>query len=251
MRLNNKARLKNTLKKLNALPIDRSQPEHRLDASQDALDFLALLAGQKPVCLIGRGFDDPQWIKGVLQIAVDLKLHVIDGPYWDASLEHDDLPAWYVAHVRDGLSRLRAYYIARARDVADDVLQACETGRPTPEIEARLLAYPVCCVAAHYQRNRIYHAGWLRILERKSSGETAEMQRLLSAGELLQPETEAERAAFIAAMDVSPAPYTSVNMCESCRASPESPAMVMSRRYGELAAAVDPDFAATLGVTNL
>ena len=120
-RIAHKARLRNTLRKLDAARRAASDPGDRAEAAQEALDCLAMLTGLKPVLLIGRGFDDPQWIRGVLQIALDRKLYMIEGPYWDASPEEDDdeLPAWFLAQSRAAFSEFRAHYICRARVVAE------------------------------------------------------------------------------------------------------------------------------------
>ena len=243
-RIANKALLRSIYRKLGAVPFDRSDAGHRLDAAQDRLDFLAMLAGLKPVFLLGRGFDDPQWVGGVLRIAADLALRAVEGPYWDASLEGEGLPAWFTARLRQGLSGCRAYYVARARSVADEAAGVCESGRPTPAQEARLLGYPECCVAAHYERSRRYRAVWLGMLERAAAGDETEMRRLLRSGARLDPGSGAAQAALADALASTPAPHTSVDMCEGCRASPGSPAMRLSRRYAALAKAVDPGFAA-------
>ena len=243
-RIANKALLRSVYRKLGAVPFDRSDAGHRLDAAQDRLDFLAMLAGLKPVFLLGRGFDDPQWVGGVLRIAADLALRAVEGPYWDANLEEEGLPAWFATRLREGLSGCRAYYVARARSVADEAAEVCENGRPTPAQEARLLGYPECCVLAHYERSRRYRATWLGMLERAAAGDETEMRRLLRSGAPLEPESGAAQAALADALAATPAPHTSVDMCEDCQASPDSPAMRLSRRYAALAKAVDPGFAA-------
>ena len=84
MALSDKSRLRNTLKKLSRLAPGDGDPQ---PTAQEALDFLAMMAGIKPVMLLGRGYNDPMWIKGVLQIAADSKLHIVEGPYWDASAD--------------------------------------------------------------------------------------------------------------------------------------------------------------------
>ena len=76
MALQNKSRLRNTLKKLNKIPSDRTEMTEAQAGAQEALDFLAMMAGVKPVMLLGRGYNDPIWIKGVLQVAADAKLAI-------------------------------------------------------------------------------------------------------------------------------------------------------------------------------
>ena len=60
-----KPRLRNALKKLRRIPFDREDPYNLATAPLEMLEFLAMIAGLKPVVLIGRGFDDQNWIKGV------------------------------------------------------------------------------------------------------------------------------------------------------------------------------------------
>jgi hypothetical protein len=60
--------------------------------SQETLDFLAVIAGLKPVYLLGRGFDDPQWVRRVINIANKLDLHIIKGTEWNARPDADEYP---------------------------------------------------------------------------------------------------------------------------------------------------------------
>ena len=253
MRLANKARLRNTLKKLAAIGLGPDDGHDHATAAQEALDFLAMLAGLKPVLMLGRGFDNTQWIKGALQIAVDLKLHIVEGPYWDAVLapEEDSLPEWYIEHSRGAFESFRAHYVCKARATADEVAEMCRTGTPTVADEARLLDYPPCCVEAHYARSRDFQIVWLSILEREVGGEEAEMRRMLTDGAQLAPANDDERTRLEAAMAVRDAPFTSVNMCQACAESSDGPARRMSRRYGELARALDRGLARELATSSV
>ena len=183
MALSDKSRLRNTLKKLSRLAPGDGDPQ---PTAQEALDFLAMMAGIKPVMLLGRGYNDPMWIKGVLQIAADSKLHIVEGPYWDASADAGagaDLPDWYLDHARHAFAEHRAYYICRARSVADEVAKICETAAITVAEEARLLHYPDCCVRAHYFRAAEYQGIWLDLLRRKAGGDA-----IFIACDVSQPE---------------------------------------------------------------
>ena len=98
----NKSRLRNTLKKLNRIGPGDVDP---LVVAQEALDYLSMMAGIKPVMLLGRGYNDQGWIKGVLQIATDQNLQVIEGPFWDASADSGagaDLPDCRLARPHAG-----------------------------------------------------------------------------------------------------------------------------------------------------
>ena len=53
MRLANKARLRNTLKKLAAIGVGPGDGHDHATAAQEALDFLAMMAGLKPVLMLG------------------------------------------------------------------------------------------------------------------------------------------------------------------------------------------------------
>ena len=250
MRLANKARLRNTLKKLAAIDLGPDDGHDHATAAQEALDFLAMMAGLKPVLMLGRGFTNTHWIKGALQIAVDHKLHIVEGPYWDAAPKPADLPEWYVGHTRAAFEGFRAHYVCKARAIADEAAEMCRTGTPTIADEARLLGYPACCVEAHYARNREYQIAWLSILEREAGGEEAEMRRLLGEGAPLVPANDDERSRLEAAMTVHAAPFTSVNMCKACAASSDSAARRMSRRYGEFARALDQGLARELATAS-
>jgi len=251
MRLANKAGLRNTLKKLAAMGHQGGESHDRATAAQEALDFVAMLAGIKPVLLLGRGFDDAQWLEGALRIATDLRLHVVEGAYWDAEPSYAGLPEWYSEHARAAFQGYRAHYVCKARAVAHEVAELCRSGTPSIEDEARLLGYPRCCVEAHHGRERDYQLAWLSVLEREAGGDEAGMRRLLANGAALAPATGGERARLEAAMAVQIAPFTSVNMCAACAGSSDGPARSMSRRYGELARSLDPGLARSLAAASV
>jgi len=247
-RLPNKSRLRNTLKKLAAIPVAGGTVSGDPMAGQEALDFLAMLAGLKPVFLLGRGLDEPAWVGGVRDVAGALGLHVIEGPYWNAETGAGRLPDWFARHMRDAFATRTAWYVCRARATADEVRELCATATPTVAREARLLGYPECCVAAHYDRNLAYQEIWLDILRRKAAGDDAGMRRLLAAGAGLDPETDDDVRRLERAMAVTPAPFTSINMCAACADDADGPARRLSRRYAELARAVDKGLARELAV---
>jgi hypothetical protein len=244
-----KPRLRNTLRKLDRVRQAAVAPIDRGEAAQEALDFLALLAGLKPVFLLGRGIDDPPWIDGVLRIAAEQGLHVVEGPYWDAGAagaagrdadNDDELPVWFRDHAAAAFAERRAHYICRARATANEICKINAAGGPTVSQEARLLGYPECCVAGHYRRGLEYQTLWLKILSAASGGDEAEMRRMLASAAPLEPGTDDMRRRLEAAMRVDPAPFTSVNMCDACRDHADSPARRLSARYRDLAAAIDP-----------
>jgi len=243
MTVRNRARLRNTLRKLQGAAGAQIHPADAPVAAQEALDLLAVMAGIKPVMLLGRGYNEPTWIKAVLQAAVDAGLKVVEGPFWDASADAGagaDLPDWFLDHSRHAIASHRAWYICRAKAVADEVARICETAAITVGEEARLLDYPECCVRAHYAAAADYQRIWLDLLRRKAGGDDAKARELLAAGAALDPETDDDRARLEAAMASTPAPFTSINMCAGCVvAGRDSPAMRRSAAYRALAGEVD------------
>ncbi|MPY72200.1 MAG: hypothetical protein GEU92_19245 [Alphaproteobacteria bacterium] len=240
-------RLRNALKKLRAVEPRLAPGYGATELAQEMLDFLAMADGMKPACLIGRGFDDPEWIAGAVAVASGMKLRVIEGPFWDAAGAYDGLPGWYAEFVQADLAPFRAWYVTRTAAVAARIEAACASGRPTAAEEAALLGYPACCVAAHHGRNRAFHEATLSILARRAAGDEAEMARMLREGEPLIPETDAEKAAFLEGMRVTPCPCASVNMCEDCRTDSGSPAARLSARYAAFAREIDPVLAQAVG----
>ncbi|MGE0743904.1 MAG: hypothetical protein AB7K86_01605 [Rhodospirillales bacterium] len=235
-----KPRLRQIWRRLAAVPAAASDADTQAEAAQERLDFVAMLAGLKPAYLLGRGYDDPTWREAVLNLARDLGLHVVIGPFWQAIGTEGTWPDWYAAHVRAETTGLSAWYICRARAVAAELQGLAATGRPTVAQEARLLGYPECCVRAHYERARIFHELWLAMLDRAAGGDVAAMQQILRAGTWIEPATDAERETMAAALDMAPAPFTSVNMCAACAADPDGPARRLSAKYRALLTSLDP-----------
>ena len=239
-RLPNKPKLRNTLRKFDGVRRGSVAEIDRGEAAQEALDFLALLCGLKPVYLLGRGVSDPPWLRGVLQIAIDQGLYVVEGPYWEAGAADSEMPDWFRDHSASAFRELRAHYISRARATAEEVEAICAVGGPTLADEARLLGYPECCVTAHYQRSLAYQKLWFETLSDQSDGDEAEMRRKLTEGIPLDAASDDMRLRLEAAMRVHPAPFTSINMCDSCRDSGDSPARRLSAEYRDLAITIDP-----------
>ena len=238
MKLTDKPRLRSALRKLYAARIDWSDSYIRGTAAQEAIDFVAMMAGLKPVYVSGRGFDHEGWHAAVLELAASNRLYVVAGPYWEAAPPSSDLPGWFADAARKGLKEGRAHYVAKGRATADELKALAETGRPAIGQEARLLGFPVCCVEAHYAAADAFERATFEILTRRADGDEAEMRRLAASDEPVRPETDEERALFAAAVRVYPARHTSLNMCESCAADPDSPGAKLSAAYGTLVAAL-------------
>ena len=248
MALQNKSRLRNTLKKLSSHAPGNEDPHA---SAQEALDFLSMMAGKKPVMLLGRGYNEQTWIKGVLQIALDAKLHVIEGPFWDASADAGAgsfFPDWYLDHTRAAFADHRAWYICRARNVANEVAEIFETAAITVEQEARLLNYPECCVRTHYERAADYQGIWLDLLLRKVDGDEVKAMEFLVENRQIEPETAEDLKRLEVAMRTIPAPFTSINACDACvDGGPDAPANVKSLEGRKLAGDIDEGLLRALG----
>jgi len=222
---------------LRKLPIG-DDPEFAPVFAQEALDFLAVIAGMKPVYVLGRPPLDEAWDAAVLGAARALRLHIVEAPYWQAADTLAGFPAWFRESVQDKLADMTAIYISKSPIVAP---------RSFAE-EARLLGFPECCVAAHYEREQAFNAAWLEDLRIAAHGDEAEMRRLLEDDEGLDFDDLPEEtlARYAAAADFEPAPFTSINMCADCRAKQDSPAREIGARYAALAREIDPDLYALL-----
>ncbi len=225
--------LRSTLKKLRALPLDRSNQTNVQMVRQEMLDFLAMRAGIKPVALLGRGFNDGVWIEGAVAIAEKAGLHIIKGGPWDAGQDDETLPDWYKEHLRSGAAIGGLFYICKTEANAEAVRRSFDT--LNMEEEARLLGYPTCCVRAHYERDALLNRTFYDMVERTAKGSVSEMKRILAEDVAVSPETPEEIAAFERATTLVWAKHTSINMCDACAADPQSPAHQVSKKYEKLA----------------
>jgi hypothetical protein len=196
---------------------------------QEGLDLLALLAGLKRVCLLGRGRRVSDAVRRVAAMAA---LPIVEGVAWDPV---GDLPRWY----RDATARHRAKhpvtYLCADETTRAEVAALCAKGRVSADEEAALLSYPVCCVAQHHRRALL----WESMIVALAADDIPRMARMIEAGIEPRPATHDDWQRYRALIAIAPAPYTSVNMCEACAADEESPAQAMSRRYRALAEAVE------------
>jgi len=242
-----KPHLKKTLRHMYALQNLCGPELNADDALQEMLDFLCMMRGVKPVFVTGRGISDRNWITGMAKIARESGLRVQEGPFWDACPWPDDIPAWYAEDTRALLEPFRAVYITRAKKAGDEVAAICARGgRLSMADEARLLAYPECCVRAHYLRAEGWNRATLSILARHCDGDEAKMKEMLASEELPPAETEEEKIIYKSAYTVFPAKFGSWNLCAKCResaASPSAAQLAKNRKVGEF---TDPEFIAKL-----
>ena len=241
--------LRNALKKLRKIPLTGPHPAYLIAAPQEMLDFLAMLAGLKPVYLLGRGLDDPRWMGGVLRIAREMNLRTVEAPYWDAAPRGEGLMAQY--RVENEVGPQKAFYITKSPAVADQVIRIRGQGQIAIEEEARLLGYPICCVEEHYRRAYAMNEGYALMLRRAGRGNDSEMRRLIAEDAPLSPETDDEKRLIEFATKIRCAPFTSVNMCEACAAGRDTgAAMRLGQAYRRLAMVVDPSLAAEINAIN-
>jgi len=200
----------------------------------ECLDFAAMVSGLKPVFLLGRGIDHPEWVEGIISLSKDLELNVLNGPFWDAT-PYAGLPSWYREHCQRELGHLRAYYIASGRVSVEAILRINKAGGKLGMTEeARLLGYPECCVAAHYDRTLRYHRATLSILKRLTNGNEPQMISLLTGGANFAPVTNNEISDFEEAFNIHPANQGSWNMCTRCVSNPNSSSKKLSAEYRNL-----------------
>lgn len=238
------SRLRNTLKKLRSISFDREVRAHEAMAAQEMLDFLAMLDGIKPIYLLGRGFDDPDWIAGVKEIATSMSLKVVKARGWITAEGVSARPAWYSdMHVARDEDETEYFYICKAPAVAAKVAEVSNRKFVTAREEATLLGYPDCCVADYHEAQRAFDEMFFGLIERAANGDVEEMKRIVRDDDQLSPETPEEEALFRSKFEMHPAPFTSFNMCLSCSNAPASPAKALSIIYGALANKVDPELA--------
>lgn len=231
-----------TFRKLQGLPRDGSGCHNEKAYRQECLDFLAMVAGMKAAFMTGRGFDDPEWIMGAIGVARKMGLRVRVGSMWRAKPIRADLPDWF-AEFAEGARGGDAVFICTERETAEALNWALQRGRVTIAGEAHLLGYPKCCVTAEYRRDEYLDRAYHMILERTANGDEAQIRRLIDEGAQLYPKTPEEEALLEKASQINVAPYTSINMCESCLLDPNSPARRLSERYEQLAYFIDRPFA--------
>ena len=230
-------RLRNTLRKLRALPIG-DNPTDRLMAPQEMLDLLACAAGIKPVCILGRGFAPPGWIDGAAKIAGEVGLHYFKAPTW----VDDDFP-WEVSDALDPHQKRLAdvVYISRTTAIRGQLVEVqAAGGKLTVEQEAHFTGYPLCCVTEHHHRTRLMREAFFMMFIRMAGGNKEQAIRLMLDDVAVSPETPQEVEMFEQANELNMAPFTSVNMCRSCASDDRSPAWELSRKYRNLCLEIDP-----------
>ena len=221
--------------------IARVAPDQSDAAWQDGLDLVALIAGMKRVCLIGRGLAGRDWVEALRRMAMDFGLPMLGGAPWAPVADEDALPEWYLAATARHRAAHPVLYICDGEATRQDVASLCARGRVRATAEAELLSYPPCCVAAHHRQARALEQFVAEKTLRIAGGDIARATRMIATGAVPLPSGPQERPLWDELTALRPAPATSVNMCDSCAADPISPARLLSQRYAALAAiAFDP-----------
>jgi hypothetical protein len=201
-------------------------------ARQDALDLLAVAAGWKPVCVLGRGVDDPAWLAGAAAVARRLGLTARTDAGWHPAPGPDTLPDWYLAATAP---RDRALYLWRDPAVGARVQTLCAHGRVTIADEAALLFYPLCCVAQHHAQALALEQLIVALITRLVGDDLVRGARLVATGATPTPRTDDDWRRWEAAHAIAPEPGTPVNRCAACVTDPHGPAACLGARYRELA----------------
>jgi hypothetical protein len=238
-------KIRKVAERLKRIPYDQSTFYNATVAPQEALDFLAMLAGLKPVYMLGRGFDDPGWMRGIRTLSVELGLYVIDGPAFLPPAGESPHPAWFRELAEARVARHAVSYVTRLERLAVDVMRLAESGRIEAADEARLLGYPECCVREYHAKQRRITEAEYAIALRQSGGDEARLRERIPASPEFLPRDEAEARALRPEWVM--APFGSFFLCETCQASPESPGGRLSVRLRRFVQKTDPELFALLG----
>jgi hypothetical protein len=214
----------------------RVEGDLRPAAWQDGLDLLAVIAGLKPVCAIGRGAQYDAWVATLSTVAKDAGLPATEAAPWDPEAADVRLPDWYLTATARRRESHHVLYIGRDGAAAREVARLSTKGRVDVAEEAALLGYPPCCVAEQHSRTLDLERLVAEMTERVAQGDRERMIRMIAAGAAPLPLTRQDWERYSAAVATRPAASTSVNMCGACAADRDSPAQMLSRRYGALAA---------------
>ena len=222
---------------LKRVPVDRSTPYNATVAPQEVLDYLAMLAGIKPVYLLGRGFGDPAWVRGILRLSSEHGLFMLRGDALEPPTVETGIPAWYTEHLERKTPRAPVVYITKSRAAGEEIGGLMDGGEISHAGEARLFGFPECCVAAHHALKRAVDRAEYELVRRVAGGEEARMRQILDNGEPVTPESDEERRAL--EPDWVLCPFTSFFMCDACRDGEAGPARKISGRQMRFAKKVD------------
>jgi len=219
-----------------AVALARVTRDRRDEAWQDGLDLIAVIAGLKPACLLGRGARDEAWIDGLHAIAVREGLRSVAAAAWEPDARAAALPGWYLDATARRRAALPVLYLCRDAATLAKVAALSAAGRVTVADEAAFLGYPACCVAQHHAQTLELERLLAKMAERAAWGDLTGAARMIEAGVEPLPRSREEWASFESLTAIAPSRFTSVNMCDACAADGDAPAQILSRRYETLAA---------------
>jgi hypothetical protein len=225
-------KLRKIAERVKRIRFDTSSYYNLSVAPQEALDFLAMLAGLKPVYVLGRGFDDANWINGIRALSVDHNLFVVDGPPFLPEREPAAMPDWYRDMAEAAGMRHAVSYITRIEAIAEEVMLRSQSGRLSPAVEARLFAYPECCVREYHAKQRRVSETEYRIALRARGGDEDKLREGIGGALEIRPENDEEARALQPRWVM--APFTSFFLCAACEAAPDSPGWTTSARMKRL-----------------
>ncbi|MBV8166808.1 MAG: hypothetical protein JO021_08445 [Alphaproteobacteria bacterium] len=230
--------LRDAARRLEAAAV-RVAPPFDAAAWQDGLDLLAVAAGLKPVCLLGRGDVDLDWLAGARAVAAGLSLAVQDGVGWLPAAPDQALPRWYRCATAARLRAAPVVYVYADPRLGARIAALAAAGRIGADEEAGLLGYPPCCVAQHHRQTLALEQLTIALLARIAGDDTAHLQRLVAAGVQPTPREPDEWRRFHAVTAIDPEPFTSINRCTACAVDLDTPAAQMGRAYRALAEQLD------------
>lgn len=237
-------KIRKVAERLKRIPFDQSTYYNATVAPQEALDFLAMLGGLKPVYVLGRGFDDRRWVAGVRALSVELGLFVIDGPPFLPVVGETTLPDWFRELAEASETRHPVGYISRIEALAEEVLRLGEVGRLDVAQEAHLFGYPECCVREYHEKQRRVSETEFAIALRACGGDETRLREQAAQSIEIKPRDDEEARALRPRWVM--APFGSYFLCEACQADPESPGRHLAARLRRFAHKSDPQLAAVL-----
>lgn len=219
------------------------------EALTDILEIVAVSLGLRPAHLNGQGCTSPLLLAALEAVVRRHDLRVVRTPSLFGEALSPNLPAAYLEHL----------HLANTRSQHPDVLWIFRDKRLRTEITGlakgngatftAVLGYPVCCVRAHRRDSVAVSELAYQTLRQLSGRETPEevIAYELSGAQDPLPEGVEEQFRDLTGTRVLNGlrhfPFIGFSPCETCSASPESPAARINRALEQLAEALSPRFA--------
>lgn len=237
-RIRDKARLRQLWDELLGVPLDEVNQGSVRERRQQALDFVAMAAGLRPVYPIGCGFGDPGWVAGARAAATARSYRIVTGPPFRHVAPGGDLPDWFVKIHEDNRIPQTVDYVCRSRDAVERVEAMIRAAVITPADEAWSTGYPKCCIA---ERHNSLREAVVRLYDliRTSSDDPVEIARRYRELDVPEDAVTEEFVSEIVPLLGHPClPLTSLAPCDTC-ATGQGPAARVVEAHVALALAVD------------